>query len=98
MINKNTPATKRVALALQAAGLNPDEARAAVEELKAQVYKDLYDELTAIAQRNNPYLLKRTRLKWSFGINKALELVHRRRLQAETAFRVFRDPRDLEVL
>jgi hypothetical protein len=94
--NDKTP-TQRVVLALQAAGLSPAEARAAMNEVKAHLYSDLYDELRIAAERKNPYRLNRARVKWHLGLNKAMELVFRRMLQAETAVRSFRNTRKVEV-
>jgi hypothetical protein len=96
MTEKNS-ATQRMALALQAAGLTSEQARSAVEEVRAQILHELYEELKTVAEKKNPFRLNRARLKWYQGLNQAMDLVFRRMLQAETAARVFRRKHILEA-
>lgn len=89
----NETPSKRVAMALELAGMTPGGAASAVAEVRHQVLKELYDELNALADHNNPYRLTRARRKWRQGINASLDLVFRRILQAEASTRVLRNLR-----
>lgn len=88
-MRKETP-SQRVAISLELAGMTPGGAASAVAEVRKQVLEELYDELNVMADRNNPYRLRWSRRRWRKGINVGLELVFRRKLQAESSVMVLR--------
>jgi hypothetical protein len=78
-------AAQRVVLALQASGLNQDEATAAVEEVKVELYESMWEELEWMRKTRNPYGWRiLAHFAWDRGLIDAAKMASRRWDNART--------------